>query len=137
MKNAAIPPPELDWDPELGMREWYTHRSTGDRGFMVRRGGKEMIRLDRPMDPHAVRPMSADWLRDEGWRPITVHQRAQVAFEADRALCRALGMHEDAKKNWNELSDGARMRWTTTGPLEEPRAGLWEAIMEELRDLAR
>ena len=137
MKSKAKREELLDWEPELGMREWYTHRGSGDRGYLVRREGKDMIRLDRPSDPHAVRPMSSDWLRDEGWRPITVHQRAQVAFEADRALCRALGVHEETKKNWNELSDSARIRWTTTGPLDEPRAGLWSAIMDELRDLAR
>lgn len=126
-----------DWDPEPQDREWYTHRHTGERGFRVVRNGKDAIRLDRPTDPFAIRSMAEEWQRDEGWRPLTVHQRAQIAFEADRALCRALGMHAEAKKGWNELSDRERNVWVELGPKEDTRAGLWEVIMEWGKDLAR
>ncbi len=128
---------EADWDPELGAREWFTHRYTGDRGFRVRRAGKDVIRLDRPADPFAIRPLTEEWLKDEGWRPLTVGQRAQVAFDADRSLCRSLGLHAEAKKTWNDLSDSERIRWTERGPTDPTRAGLYAVIMEWAKDLAR
>jgi hypothetical protein len=127
----------LDWDPELGERTWFTHRLTGERGYLIRRDGEDRIRLDRPNDPYAIRKKEADWVQDESWRPITVNQRAQIAFEADRALCRALGLHAEAKRNWNELRDDDRIRWTGTPPKDETRARLYAAVMEALEDAAR
>lgn len=135
MKSAA----PLDIDPPSAERVWFTHTMTGERGYLAKRGGKDVIRLDRPMDPHATRPMGPDWQRDEGWRPITVNQRAQVAYAADLALCRALGNHAGAKKAWIDLPDSERITFIESGPSEEdgPRHKLWLHVMVALEDLAR
>lgn len=131
---------QRNWEPTPAERIWYSHILTGDRGYFIRRDGKDCIRLDRPTDPYAVKQLTADWQKDETWRPITQAQRAQVAFEADRALARALGLHKESERSWINLKDEERIAWVNNGPMRkerDPRQKLWEAIMEATKELAR
>lgn len=139
-KKAPEPVPEKpdDHDPEPRDRVWYEHRQTGDRGWMVRRDGKDWIRLDRGPRVERLQPVNpAAWRQVNDYRPMTEHQLAQVAFEADRKLCFFLGQHERSRKEWESLSDKARIRYVKEGPGGDHRQVLYDAIMgatEYMRD---
>lgn len=123
------------WDPGPHERTFYRHHATGDRGWLVRREGKDMIRMDRVHEE--LRPYrESDWKRDTEARPFTVWQTAQVAFAADRQLCVFLGKHEIARKGWLDLSDAKRREWVEKGPGgDDIRTRLYDIILSVLRPL--
>lgn len=129
-------PPE--WDPEPRERVYYRNTMTGDRGYLVRRGGRDVIRLDRPNEEiiHTLSP--AQWRVDKEHRPLTDMQLAQVAYAADERLCFFLGEHDPSRKDWIDLSDKERIRWMRKGAPPDPRVRqvLWHKIMETLRPIA-
>lgn len=128
------PEPSLSWDPEPHERLYYRHAVTGDRGWLVRRDGKDVIRMDRPHEE--LRTFREhEWKRDTETRPLTVYQVGQIAFAADRALAAALGNHQVARKGWMDITDDQRRQWVMAGPLEEPRKTLRDGIIELLRPL--
>lgn len=118
-----------NWDPEPGKEEWYRDCVTADRGYLVRRNGVEMIKLDRPAD-NIVRPLSGHrWTIDKDVRPLSKHNVAQVAFVADRLLARFLGDHAD-KRDWHELKQRERIEFMDKGPQDiRLRNLLFEDIM--------
>lgn len=125
-------------DPKPHERMYYRHTSTGDRGWLVRREGRDMIRMDRGAHEELREFKPTIWVRDNETRPLTVWSVAQVAFAADRQLCRAIGLHELAKKAWLDLSENKRREWMETGPKGpelEKRRKLYEAITDSLREL--
>ena len=125
----------LDWDPLPNDRIWFRNRKTGDRGYKVRRDGVEMIRLDRGSQEIILK--MAEFDPDHERRPINRGQLAIVAFEADRALCRALGKHKQAAKQWPSLSEEERRTWLTTGPTSSLiRKQLFKSINDLLSSLA-
>jgi hypothetical protein len=115
-------------------RSWYRSVMDGQRAYLVERDGKTYVRLDRP-DEEIMRPfVAAEWVPDFEKQPFTETQIAQVAFEADRRLCLALGLHDKARKEWPSLSDDMRIAWLRQGPAApEVRAELYAAIMGALR----
>lgn len=93
-----------------------------------------MLRLDRPNE-EILRPLkgNAEWILDRDHRPLTKYQVAQICFEADRKLCFALGLHDNARKEWIGLTDNQRIAWMETGPQTPPiRGNVYKAIRKEL-----
>lgn len=127
-----------DWNPEPGEREYYRSKMTGDRGWLVRREGKDLIRLDRPME-ELLRPLHG-WQRDEEALLLPASQAAQVAFEADRALCRIYGLHAEARKTWADLKDKERIAFINDGidDREHPvRSEVYTAIATAMKAYIR
>lgn len=109
-------------DPEYDDREWYRHRTTGQRGFMVHEDGKPYIRLDRGPAVRVIEPY-----RESTWAPeeepehsASPAQMAHVLYQADLALCRAIGYHpaleKDRRLGWDGMSVAERMEWWRTPP---------------------
>src|SRR5262245_19057305 len=92
----------LDFDPPAHEREYFRQASSGDRGYLVRRDGKDCIRLDRP-EQELIFPLSGQWKRDEYGSLYLHDQIAQVAFNADRGMCALLGLHAESRLQWREL----------------------------------
>lgn len=106
-----------NWDPPDNNRTWYTHQTTGERAYLVRRRGQEMVRLDRGPTVELIKRLNSDWALDETRRPLNLGQLARVAYIAHQALCKALGDHESARTEWESLSDFERQCWLNgTGP---------------------
>ena len=107
----------MHWDPTPDDRSYFRSATTGDLGWVVRREGKDRIRLDRPAQ-EIILPFNDGngWIVENELRPMTVYQAAQVAFEADRTLCRALGLYKEAKREWMSLTDAERIDWVDNGP---------------------
>lgn len=127
---------EISWDPEGSERTYYRSSEDGQRGYLVRmKDGRDMIRLDRPMEVILHKP-SDQWKLDTQVYPISEVQIAQVAFVADRALCGALGKHRDAREDWLNLTDKARLKFMREGPCTgDVRDQLNDAIVGTLRGL--
>ncbi len=125
------------WDPAPAEREWYSHRHSGDRGYKVRRNGQDYIRLDRPAE-EIVHPFKEHvWEPDQEYRPMTVAQVAQVAFEADKRLCFYLGKHELSRREWVGLTDKQKQFWMQKGPSETQRKELYAGIFASQRPFFR
>ena len=126
----------LDWTPAPSERTYYRSRQDGQRGYMVRREGKDMIRLDREME-EILHPMDPNtWKVDQQVHPINAYQLAQVAFEADRMLCRVTGRTLEGKKEWLSLKEQERVAWLQNGPdTGDIRDDLHDAIVGTLKVL--
>jgi len=127
-----------DWDPAEDARVYYRDTQTGDLGWLVKRGGKTMVKLDRPMQD-LVRPFRKTvWQADAQHRPLTKHQVTRVAFEADKMLCLALGMHSKAKAEWESLTDQQRIEWVEQGPSDRvERVRLYRGVMSAMAPLMK
>ena len=127
---------EDKWDPEPHEKQWFQDAMTGDRGWLVRREGKDCIRLDRPNMDHWRPYKQGEWKPLKEHRPFSRGQITQVAFVADRMLLKIRGDHDLAKKTWGDITDDQRRRWIQHGPEQDPlRRKLYEAIMSVLREL--
>ena len=104
-----------DWDPAPPDREWYRNTSTGDRGYRVRRGGQDLIRLDRPMQ-ELVSGLTDAWKPDEYGSLFLPEQIARVAFMADRGVCSLVGLHQESRVTWADISDKDRTEFIRLGP---------------------
>lgn len=129
--RAYYEPPDKD-------RIYYRNVTSGQLGWFVRRDGKDRIRFDRPDQEITVPFTKAQWVAEQEHRPLTKAQITQVAFEADKMLCRILGLHDKADKEWLNLKDETRIAWMETGPTRPvERSHLYRAIMKELIPLAK
>lgn len=99
------------WDPSPAERSWYTHRDTGDRGWLVRRDGRDCIRLDRGPHIDQTQRFGPTWVPDTGHRPLNLSQAARVAYAAYQELMRAQGAHGPSQRDWLALSDLERAAW--------------------------
>lgn len=126
----------VEWEPKERERTWYRNAVTADRGYLCRRKGRDMIRYDRPNDPHAIEPYDeVKWTIDREHRPMQPLQTTLVAYAADQALCRGLGLHNKIM-DWISLKEGVRIEWIKKGPTKPAiRAELYQAIRETLRKL--
>lgn len=128
-------------DPTPDQRRYVRHATTGDRGYLVWRDNELKVRLDRPQE--IVLPRTADWLDDDSAALFTLHQVARIAYAADRQLLVSLGQHQDARREWLDMKEAARIAWVEKGPASEKgfvhplRPNLWKAIMEVLRGFAK
>lgn len=125
------------YDPPDHERVFYRHTTTGDLGWMVRREGKDHIRLDRPSHEIVRLFKPADWIEEREHRPLTRLQLTQIAFEADKKLCFFLGKHDLARREWLNLKDEDRIAWSQHGPGSGGgRRELFDAVMSSLARLA-
>lgn len=135
-----------NFDPEPGDRIYVRSERTGDLGWMVRRDGVEMVRLDRPSQ-EIIRQMSPEWVQVVDHRPCSHAQVVQVAFMADKALCALLGLYEEsgpkrdrltgpsAKKDWRDLNERQLIAWLEEGPSNPPiRRILYNSIVNVLEE---
>lgn len=133
---APMPPP-MEWDPGPDERTFYRSSSDGQRGYMVRRGGKDVIRLDRPME-EILRPFNeSQWTPDEERRPMSIAQVAQVAWAADRKVCLYTGKPELARTDWLDMREAQRIAWIKEGPPGDIRQLLFKTIMATLQPFTR
>lgn len=132
------PDPQLHWDPTPAERRYFRHTSTGDLGYVVRREGKDCIRLDREMQ-EIIQPFrDGQWVEEREFKPFTLHQVAQLAFAADCALCRMMGKHKEAKAEYMTLPEKVRIDFMQNGPGEGGlRSELFKAIMKTLKPHSR
>jgi hypothetical protein len=126
-----------DWDPRPAERTYYRSNKTGDRGYLVRRDGRDMVRLDQPMHEALRRLDPNEWQPDHELRRLSRPQMAMVAWVADQELARALGFPADAKREWRDIPEHKRIKWMETGPKNPVRKFLFEAIMETLEEVNR
>jgi hypothetical protein len=135
--------PPQDWDPLPAEREWWRHTGTGDRAYRVRRGGRDMVRLDRPHE-ELLQELPGDpdkatrgqWARDEYGTLYAREQVARVAFMADRGMCSLLGLHAESRLLWQDLPDQVRQAFIATGPPKKGhplRRHVYEAIVNALK----
>lgn len=127
-----------NWDPKPDERIYYRSATTGDLGWIVRRDGIDKIRLDRA-NQEIIRAFDeAAWIPDRDYKPFTLFQISHLAFEADKVLCRMVGLQKESKREFNMLPDKDRIEWMTNGPdTGGLRAELYEAIMGVLKEHAR
>ena len=123
------------WEPDGSERQMYRDVTSGDLGYLVRRGGRTMWRMDRPSQ-EIVRPYHEMSHAPEGThRPLSRWQAVRVAYEADRGLCKLLGMHNEARAEWPSLSEDERLRWRDSGPTDRPeRIRLYRAVTHAMRE---
>lgn len=129
-----------NWDPNPSERTYYRSHKDGQRAYLVRRNGKDMLKLDRPMEEilHAFGPENAsEWRADVSIPPLSPHAIAAVAFAADRALCKATGVQLKAHQTeWLSMKEQARIDWMNDGPKDGGiRDDLYDAIMGTLKAL--
>lgn len=137
MKPALADLP-ADYEPKPSSRKLVRSKATGDLGYLVKRSGKLMVKLDRPAQ-EILRPYSeAEWLDEDAQLPLSKHAVASVQFEADRTLCKALGMHDHARKTWDRLTDTERQKWMSVGPAAPTeRTALYRKVKEALEPFTR
>jgi hypothetical protein len=125
-----------DWDPKPSERKYYRSRQDGQRGYLVKREGQDVIRFDRPNE-ELLAPMGLDWMPDVQPHVLSPHAAAKIAYIADQALCRATGEYAP-KKEWIDLGDKERIRFMKDGPdvggfRDEFHAGI-VALLKDLTD---
>lgn len=127
---------DKNWDPPPGKRTYYRHTTDGQLGWLVRRGGREMIRLDRG-EQECLRHMNeAEWVPDKEHRPLNKALVAKICHAADRELCFALGEHGKAQPEWNDLKQEEKRDWMLNGPTKPViRAVIYARIKDALSEL--
>lgn len=110
----AVPELEDHWDPPPDERTYYREGGGGQLGWLVRRNGRDCIRLDRATQELIV-PIKG-WEPDTSHKPLTLAHVAQVTFEADRALCRYIGIQAQTRKQWIDMREPERIDWMKHGP---------------------
>lgn len=128
---------EGDWDPPDHEKLWVRHHLTGDRGYLVKRGGKDKVRMDRGPAEEIRDYRPNDWNLVDPPARMSLIQACKVSYEADRELCKFIGLHQQSRKEWLNLSEEHRIIWMKEGPESPPlRAEMYAAIMGVLRRYA-
>jgi hypothetical protein len=136
--STALQPPIAapDWDPPPGKRTYYRHAVDGQLGWLVRRGGREMIRLDRGEAEVLRHMVEGQWVPDKEHRPLNKATVAKICHAADRELCFALGEHGKAQPDWNDLKQEEKREWMLVGPKSPVvRAVIYARIKDALAEL--
>lgn len=126
------------WDPPQTERQYYRSSDTGDLGWLVRRDGKDRIRLDRPMQ-EIVKPFDeGKWVEEREWKPFSRTQVQKLLFELDKQMCFLLSLYKEAKKDWLSLKDEERIEWMKNGPGPgNLRAEVYKAVFKILERHSR
>ncbi len=120
------------WDPKPSERIYYRSHNTGDLGYLVRRDGKDQVRLDRPEQEIVIPFRTGEWDPEQKLPGLNRMQKAQIAWEADCKLRYFLGDHQGARKTWLSLREKERIDYAEDGPEEPASKLLWRAIMSSL-----
>lgn len=130
--------PTSERDPLPGERVYYRHATTGDLGYLVTRDGNPKIKYDLNSQDRVVPFRQGEWIPEKRHAPLTVGGVARVAYEADKALCQALGIHGE-HPDWLSLPEQKRIRFSTRGPSDGPeiRQRLWGRTMQLLSELTK
>lgn len=129
---------ENDWDPAPLARHLLRNAQTGELGWLVRRNGATCVKLDNPRQDVTRRYVESEWTPEVVQRPLAPIHAAMVAFEADKSLCKQLGLHAHAKRSWDKLRDGERQLFMTNGPKAPPaRAALYASVMAAMSHFVR
>lgn len=126
---------QVNQDPTPDRRVYYKSVATGDRGYMVRRHGADHIKLDRAGVDQTRLFHAEEWTLEAQSRQLPAHEVAQVAFAADRRLCKVLGKLQESRKEWIDLSNEERVRWVKEGPrvpADSMRAQVWRAVVNAM-----
>ena len=107
----------------------------GRMGTLVNTSGFTQVKLDNGN----LVPFKADrWelvVDHSPWSPITC---ARIAYAADIELCRALGMHREAAKSWDRLTDRDRILFKEHGPGDPMiRKVIFDANMRAMEPLTK
>jgi hypothetical protein len=137
---SPLPP---DWEPSFSERQYYRNRmNSGDFGWLVRSNGRDMIRLNRPEEN--LRPYIArDWIPEREPAVLTLFQCAKVTFEADKAFCAGVGEVLLARRDWNLMTETARIAWMKKGPENatgkhaDVRRKIYRTLMDLLEPMTR
>jgi hypothetical protein len=126
---------DSNWEPKPSERVYYRSKLDGQRAYIVRKDGFEMLRLDRPSE-EIYRKLNAEWVPDKRIYSANPHQVAKVAFIADRALCAVVGDFLESKQEWLNLREAERIRFMQLGPnVGGIRDKLFKAVMKTLKEL--
>jgi hypothetical protein len=112
---------------------YYRHVREGQRGYRVQRDGKDLIKLDRPSEDIVVPFREHEWMLDRESRPLNAQQVARASFEADKAICEAMGLHLESRRDWRNMTDEQRIKWITQGPAAGLRRQVYDAIAAATR----
>jgi len=130
--SEALP---ADWEPSPSERVYYRRARDGQLGWFMRQDGHDCIRLDRNSQRIVVPYRPSEWIEDKDHRPLTRVHVAQIALTADNHLCRSLGLHDLAKREWLSMSPDQRLEWMDKGPrARKERQDLWRAIMTAMAE---
>ena len=110
-------------------RIYYRNTTTGEKGWLVSRDGKQFMQLNRPAEEILLPYRPTEWVPERDSRPLTRQQIAQVAFEADKKLCLFLGLHKESRRQWLSMTDEDRIEWCENGPLPDCESGLMRTIV--------
>ena len=127
-----------NYDPDPDKREWWRNNATGEKGYLVRRNGVEKVRLDRPQEEILRSFKGNAWTIDRDLKPLMLHTEAQMCHVIDQKLLVNLGYHDEADREWHELSEPERIRF-----MREGQQGLreqdqqFDAIMKVLEPLTK
>ena len=120
-----------NYTPPLSEREYFTHKQTGDRGYLVTRNGELRIKHDQDSHDRLV-SYNHLWERETPDETIPIQRIGEACFEIDRIYCHAIGKHGETLKKWRELSRREKDGWMNRGPREPSRRKLWTGIRELL-----
>ena len=115
-------------------RLYYRHTRDGTLGYLVQKDGRDFIAFDRAGEPVLKVFKHTDWIAEAEPRPLSDIAVTRIAFEADRELCRALGMPQ--QKLWLNLHDDERIAFMQNGPSGAVRQGLYLVVAAYVRGLA-
>lgn len=105
-----------DWEPAPKERQFVRHVDTGELGYLVRRQGQQKVRLHNEGQEILRAWVPGNWTPEVVRRELSKFAIARVAFEADKALCKELGLHGVARRIWDKLTEAQRMAFVKDGP---------------------
>lgn len=113
------------------MAEYFRHRQTGERGYLVQRDGEVMIKMDTGPQGAEKRFVRHFWVPDAEHRPLTRTEIGRVLYESDIAVCRMLHIEQGRRRpEWGLLSHDKQQKWALEGPKEPRRRAAWAALLE-------
>ncbi len=101
--------------PPIEERVWYKNHQTQERGYLCSVATVQHLCVNSPGGERFVR-VSDSWSVDRDYRPLSVAALGQALFEADRAICRALGHYSQAKREWYDIKEKEKLHWMKKGP---------------------
>lgn len=108
-------------------REWFTEVTTGERGYKIKRDGREVIRYDRGPNSPEVDFDKGRWVpQKDPERKLTATQVAFVLHQADLALAKVLNDPDGDQRQWLSMPGSAQTAVFVNPPAgRKMRTRLW------------